>query len=106
MTKETSPSYRAYLVRCWRDKSSSDEERPWHFSVEEVLHERRRKGFSRLEALFAFLQAELARDPVESSDQDQASLSPRPLLPTQGKLSSGEGEPEAEKDIPIESNQT
>ncbi len=69
MTQETSPSYRAYLVRCWRDKSSSDKERPWHFSVEEVLHERRRRGFGSLEALFAFLQAELACSPDESTDE-------------------------------------
>jgi hypothetical protein len=69
MTQETSPSYRAYLVRCWRDKSSSDEERPWRFSVEEVLHERRRKAFSSPEALFAFLQAELACSPSEPSDE-------------------------------------
>jgi hypothetical protein len=69
MTQEQSPSYRAYLMRCWRDKSSSDEEHPWRFSVEEVLHERRRKGFSNLEALFAFLQAELACSPDESTDE-------------------------------------
>jgi hypothetical protein len=69
MTQEQSPSYRAYLVRCWRDKSSSDEEFPWRFSVEEVLHERRQKGFSNLEALFAFLQVELARNPGESTDE-------------------------------------
>ena len=69
MTQETSPSYRAYLVRCWRDKSSPDEEHPWRFLVEEVLHERRQKGFGRLEALFAFLQAELARNSGESSDK-------------------------------------
>ena len=60
MSKETSPSYRAYLVRCWRDKSTSDEERPWRFSVEEILHERRRKAFKSLEELIAFLRDELA----------------------------------------------
>ena len=69
MPQETSPSYRAYLVRCWRDRSSSDEEHPWRFSVEEVLHERRRKGFSNLEALFAFLQAELACSSDGSTDE-------------------------------------
>ena len=62
-------SYRAYLVRCWRDKSASGEDCPWRFSVEEVLHERRRKAFASLDALFAFLQAELAHNSGESSDE-------------------------------------
>ena len=69
MSKEASSSYHAYLIRCWRDKSGSDEEHPWRFSVEEILPERRRKGFSRLEALFAFLQAELACSSDESTDE-------------------------------------
>lgn len=54
-------SYRAYLLRCWREDDAVSGERPqWRFSVEEVLHERRRKGFASLEALLAFLRAELA----------------------------------------------
>jgi hypothetical protein len=69
MPKATTPSYRAYLVRCWREKSASDEEHPWRFSVEEVLHKRRRKAFSSLEALFAFLRDELACNLDESSNE-------------------------------------
>ena len=69
MSKETSPFYRAYMVRCWRDKSGSDEKYPWRFSVEEVLHTRQRKAFSSLEAVFTFLQAELARNPNDSTDE-------------------------------------
>jgi hypothetical protein len=67
--KEILLSYRAYLVRCWRDKSSSDEDCPWRFSVEEVLHERRRKAFASLNALFAFLQGELISKPDKSTDE-------------------------------------
>jgi hypothetical protein len=69
MPKATTPSYRAYLVRCWREKSASDEEHPWRFSVEEVLHERRRKAFGSLEGLVAFLRDELTCNPGESKDE-------------------------------------
>jgi hypothetical protein len=37
--------------------------------VEEVLHERRRWGFSDLESLMAFLRAELASGEEEPSDE-------------------------------------
>jgi len=67
--KETPPTYLAYLVRCWREESAHDEEHPWRFSVEEVLHGRRRKAFSSPEALFAFLLAELACDPRDRVDE-------------------------------------
>jgi len=69
MSNETSPSHRAYLIRCWRDKSSYDEEHPWRFSVEEILPRRRRTGFGDLEALIEFLRAELACGPNESTDE-------------------------------------
>jgi hypothetical protein len=36
--------------------------------LEEVLHERRQRGFSSLEALLAFLQAELAGDGEGAAD--------------------------------------
>jgi hypothetical protein len=62
MTTET-PSFHAYLLRCWREKQAAPEGAPhWRFSVEEVLHERRRWGFSSLEALVAFLQAEMVAE--------------------------------------------
>ncbi len=49
--------YRAYLLRCWR------EEGKWFLSLEEVSGERRRYGFSSLEAMIAFLQEEMGTRP-------------------------------------------
>jgi hypothetical protein len=55
-----SEMYQAYLLRCWREEQAApDGSSRWRFSVEEVLHERRRWGFSSLESLFTFFQAEL-----------------------------------------------
>ena len=52
---------RAYLLRCWQEgKSASDGKPQWRFSLQEVFHERRRWGFTSLESLLVFLQAELA----------------------------------------------
>jgi hypothetical protein len=64
------PSYRAYLLRCWRERGAAGKEPLWRFSVEEILHERRRQGFSSLEALIAFLRAELASGKKEPSDDE------------------------------------
>ena len=59
MTGKT-PGYRAYLLRCWREEPAAPGgPSPWRFSVEEVLHERRRRGFTSLESVLAFLEAEL-----------------------------------------------
>ena len=45
------------------------DERPlWRFSVEEILHERQTRGFSNLEALIAFLRAELDGDEDDPGD--------------------------------------
>ena len=53
--------YQAYMLRCWREEQAApDGSSRWRFSVEEVLHERRQRGFTSLEALFAFLEAALA----------------------------------------------
>lgn len=61
MHRKEDRSYRAYLLRCWRERESSPGQEPhWRFSVEHVLHQRSRQGFDSLEALVAFLQAELA----------------------------------------------
>ena len=69
MHREKSHPYRAYLLRCWREgEAAPGKESPWRFSVEEILHERRRKGFSSLEALVAFLRDQLASDEEEPSD--------------------------------------
>jgi hypothetical protein len=76
--------YRAYLLRCWREgEAAPGEEHLWRFSVEEILpfapsaasgqgklrtsHERRRKGFTSLGALLAFLRGELASGEEEPS---------------------------------------
>ncbi len=62
-------AHRAYLLRCWQEEKATPGQEPrWRFSVEEVLHERRRKGFDSLEALVAFLRAELSGDRDEPSD--------------------------------------
>jgi len=61
MHREKKYPYRAYLLRCWREtEAAPGQELPWRFSVEEILGERRRKGFSSLRALIAFLRTELA----------------------------------------------
>jgi hypothetical protein len=73
MTKKTSPD-RAYLIRCWQENAAASSgalpDTPrWHLSVEEVLHERKRWGFEDLEALFAFLRAELELSQKEQYDE-------------------------------------
>jgi hypothetical protein len=66
--KKRHPS-RAYLLRCWRE-GESDQEPVWRFSVEEVLRERRQKGFNSLGALVAFLKAELGGANEDSTDHN------------------------------------
>lgn len=92
MGEQKTKPYQAYLLRCWQGEEAAPGKEPlWRFSVEEilpfdpsaglearssrsgqgklgVLHERRRKGFGSLEALFAFLQAELASSEEGPSD--------------------------------------
>ena len=83
---EKSHPYRAYLLRCWRERGAAGKEPLWRFSVEEILpfdpsagsgqrklrtlHERRRKGFSSLEALVAFIRSELAIGEEELFDDE------------------------------------
>jgi hypothetical protein len=61
MQKKNRPSP-VYLLRCWQEReTTSDQDPHWRFLVEEISTDgRRRKGFSSLSALFAFLEAELA----------------------------------------------
>jgi hypothetical protein len=72
------PIFHAYLLRCWREEEAAPEGAPrWRFSMEEVLHERRRWGFTDLESVLAFLQAELAEgsgEPIAES-RDNAEIS-------------------------------
>ena len=50
-------AYRAYVLRCWQNGKVERGQTPhWHFSLEEILHERRRQGFDDLEALIGFLR--------------------------------------------------
>lgn len=59
MSKKDRP-YHAYLLRCWREDLPAPATAPsWRFVLEEVLHGQRRWGFGSLEALLAFLRAEL-----------------------------------------------
>ena len=68
---EKSHPYRAYLLRCWQEGEAAPGKEPlWRFSVEEILNERRRKGFSSLGVLIAFLRAELASGEEEPSDDE------------------------------------
>jgi len=68
---DISRPYRAYLLRCWREGEVAPGQEPhWRFSVEEILNERRRKGFSSLGVLIAFLRAELASREEEPSDDE------------------------------------
>jgi hypothetical protein len=58
---------RAYLIRCWQEGDAA--ELRWRFSAEEVLHERRRRGFADLSSLLEYLRAELG-----SAGEEGASL--------------------------------
>jgi hypothetical protein len=52
--------YQAYLLRCWyEEQSENDGVFRERFTIEEVLHDRRKWGFSKTEELIAFLQEEL-----------------------------------------------
>jgi hypothetical protein len=69
MPQKKNHSRRAYLLRCWQEGETAPGQEPrWRFWLEEVLQERRQKGFGNLEALFAFLRAELASNEEEPSN--------------------------------------
>jgi hypothetical protein len=60
MRRERNGLYHSYLLRCWQEGGvGTDQELLWRFSVEDVFGERHRQGFGSLEALVAFLKAEL-----------------------------------------------
>ncbi|MFQ5854308.1 MAG: hypothetical protein ACE5LU_01495 [Anaerolineae bacterium] len=64
-------SDRAYLLRCWHEGEAAPGEAPaWRFSLEEVAGERRRRGFVSLEALVAFLRAELVGAGAQLTQED------------------------------------
>jgi hypothetical protein len=54
------PRYRAWVLRCWEAADEeADRSPPWRFSLEDP-HTRERRGFAGMDALVAFLRAELA----------------------------------------------
>jgi hypothetical protein len=54
------PPQRAYLLRCCRERRGRAAWGSlWRFSLEEVLGDRRRRGFHSLEALVTFIRGEL-----------------------------------------------
>ena len=56
------PQYKSYLLRMWETRGERPDEPPtWRFRLQEVRTGAQR-AFPDLEALLAFLQAEMARD--------------------------------------------
>ncbi len=55
---ERPPSYRSYLLRFWEERSSQPVLTVWRFSVEDP-HTTQRQSFADLEALVAWLKAEV-----------------------------------------------
>lgn len=53
------PAYRSYLIRLWEERSEEPPMAVWRCSLEDPLTGQRH-GFANLEALTAWLQAELA----------------------------------------------
>ena len=71
---DKSTGYQAYMMRCWIDTESSAERERYHISLEDP-HTGERYGFSRLDALVAFLRERLAgfgsgNDPPPVGEQD------------------------------------
>jgi hypothetical protein len=63
-------AYRTFLLRWWHEEGSPATERSaWRFSLEEV-GQPPRHGFGSLQALTAFLDAELHGDDIEPTDID------------------------------------
>jgi hypothetical protein len=61
MGKHRQQPRHAYLLRGWQEESPSfDDTVEWRFSVEELLSKRWRKGFTSIQDLLDFLEAELA----------------------------------------------
>lgn len=77
MGGERPPPYRAYVLRCWQEQPGGvSEESSWRFSLEEVVQERRRRGFSDLDAVVSFLRAELV-DAERRRGRESDALRPR-----------------------------
>jgi hypothetical protein len=60
--------YRAFLLRCWQERSRQQAQpTQWRFSLENA-HNGVRHGFASFEAVIAALQQELADSPAALSD--------------------------------------
>jgi hypothetical protein len=60
MSAVSQPSgYRSYLLRFWQERGENPLAAVWRFSLEDPLTSQR-QGFASLEALTAWLQAEIA----------------------------------------------
>ncbi|MFN8457939.1 MAG: hypothetical protein U0401_25360 [Anaerolineae bacterium] len=71
MTFNKPPRYLGYLLRCWQERGQHvNSWAVWRFSLEDP-HTGRRRGFANLEALIAFLQAELTDDENKISTESQ-----------------------------------
>ena len=71
LKKKKQRLHHAYLLRCWREGEATAGEKPrWRFCIEEVLQERPRQGFDDLNALVAFLRADLAGGGSDPKDKD------------------------------------
>jgi hypothetical protein len=57
---------RAYLIRCWQEGDAVHRPRRWRFSAEEVLHERKGRGFADLDSLLDYLRAELGKEQADN----------------------------------------
>ena len=66
---------RVYLLRCWQEREATSNQDPhWRFVVEEIAKDaQRRKGFSSLGALCAFLEAELSREGEQTNRTEDQS---------------------------------
>ena len=51
-------NYRAFLLRCWREKADGGAE--WRFTLVQINGGQTRQGFAGLEELMDYLSAELA----------------------------------------------
>ncbi len=59
--------YRSYLLRLW--ETGSDEKAVWRASVENPMT-KQRQSFATLEALFAFLEAQIDEQADQKPDKD------------------------------------
>jgi hypothetical protein len=68
-------SYRAWLLRCWREQGAAAPDGGWRFSLEDP-HTGGRRSFGTVAAFFAFLRDHLA-DPEPDPDPPWGPARPR-----------------------------